>query len=74
MRRALELAPVSGLALAKEAGVSARLLRMIRDGERRATPTTTGALLSALERLSGQHEAAAVVLREALDDTEEHDA
>ena len=62
MRRALEMAPTSVLALANEAGVSARLLRMIRDGERSATPATTKAVLGALEPLAGQHVAAARVL------------
>jgi DNA-binding LacI/PurR family transcriptional regulator len=74
VRRALELAPISGLALAREAGVSARLLNMIRDGDRSATPRTTKAVLEAVERLGGRHEAAARVLRDALEATEGDDA
>jgi hypothetical protein len=66
MRRALELLPGSILALSRESGVSARLLRMIRDGERSATPVVTEAVAAALERLGARHEHAARILRDAL--------
>jgi len=74
MRQALDLAPISVLALATEAGVSARLLGMIQSGERSATVATTKAVADALERLSGRHEEAARVLRDALEATEADDA
>ena len=67
MRQALDLAPISVLALATEAGVSPRLLGMIRTGERSATVATTTAVAEALERLSGRHDEAARLLRDALD-------
>ena len=66
VRQALRLYPDSILSLAREAGVSARLLRMIRDGTRSATPATTAAVAEALERLGERHQKAAGVLREAL--------
>ena len=70
MRRAMELFPGSVLALAREAGVSGRLLRMIRAGERSATTSTTRAVADALERLGDRHEKAACILRDALKVTE----
>ena len=68
--RALALFPDSILALAREAGISGRLLRMIRDGERPATPEVTEAVASAIERLGARHEEAARILRAALQSTE----
>ena len=70
VRRALELFPDSTLALGREAGVSGRLLRMIRDGERSATPRVTEAVAEAMERLAGRHSEAARILRDALEGTE----
>jgi hypothetical protein len=66
VRRALELAPGSIRALAQEAGISPRLLRMIRDGERTATPRVVAALASACDRMADHSAAAARVLRESL--------
>ena len=74
MRRAMELFPGSVLSLAREAGVSGRLLRMIRDGERSATTATTEVVAGALERLGARHEKAARILRDALRATEGDDA
>ena len=74
VRRALELAPASTLALARRAGVSSRLLRMIRDGERTATRATTEALLHALDEFTAEHADAARVLREALEAGGDDDA
>lgn len=64
VRRALQAAPASLRTLAERAGVSERLLRMIRDGERTATPRVVDALAEALEALSRDHAAAASILRE----------
>jgi len=50
LRSVLEAIPASMRALAREAGVSPKLLRMIRDGERRLTPDTRDALAGALRR------------------------
>ena len=66
IRRALELFPYSILALAREAGVSSRLLGMIRDGERSATVAVTEAVATAIERLGARHDEAARILRDAL--------
>jgi hypothetical protein len=60
------IAPESLRALANEAGVSARLLAMIRDGQRSATPRVVAALADALERLGKRNTDAARVLRESL--------
>ncbi|MBI4540276.1 MAG: hypothetical protein HY704_12295 [Gemmatimonadetes bacterium] len=46
--------------------MSHRLLMLIRDGERTATPRVVAALADALERLAGRHAEAARVLREVL--------
>ena len=70
VRKALELAPGSILALAQAAGLSDRLLRMIRDGERRATTGALTALVAALEQMAGRHAQAAEVLRDVLDKEE----
>ena len=71
--RALEIAPGSLRALAKEAGVSEGLLRHIRDRNQTATPETVEAVAAALERLSHRHRddadrenEAALILRDAL--------
>lgn len=48
LRRALDAAPASIRALARDAGVSPRLVTMIRDGERRMTRETRDALLRAV--------------------------
>lgn len=50
LRQALEATPTSIRALAREAGVSHRLLRLVRDGERRLTPETRDAVADALRR------------------------
>ncbi len=70
-RRALELAPTSMRALAREAGVDPSLLVRIRAGERSAMPQVVAALVCALDRLAGRHAQAADVLREALSTEEE---
>lgn len=66
VRRALELFPGSLRALGREAGVSYRLLGMIRDGDRSATPQTVEVLAGALEQLRDRHDEAARVLRNSL--------
>ena len=69
IRRALELFPSSILALAREAGVSGRLLGMIRDGERSATVAVTEAVATAIEGLGARHAEAARILRDALENS-----
>lgn len=64
VRRALDDAPASLRAIAREAGVSQALLTMIRSGRRAATAETVEAVATALERLSERHAEAARVLRE----------
>lgn len=66
VRRALELHPGSMRSLALEAGLSPRLLVLIRDGERRATRATAEKLVAALERWSERTTEAAQILRESL--------
>jgi len=66
VRKALELNTGSMRALAEEAGVTHGLLRMIRDGERSATPATVEKLAAALERWSERTTEAAHVLRQSL--------
>ena len=73
IRRALELFPYSILALAREAGVSGRLLGMIRDGERSATVAVTEAVATAIERLGARHDEASRILRDALESSGEND-
>lgn len=68
VRRALDLFPGSLRALGREAGLSYRLLGMIRDGDRSATPEVVRALADALDRLGDRHRDAARVLRGSLDD------
>ena len=70
VRRALELFSGSLRALGREAGVSYRLLGMIRDGQRTATRATVEALAEAFERLRDRHDEAARVLRESLNEEE----
>lgn len=50
IQRILRDAPCSIRKLAHEAGLSDRLLRQIRDGERRLTDDTRAALIAALRR------------------------
>ena len=69
VRRALELYPGSLRALAREAGLSHRLLGYIRDGERSATAETLEALIGAFERLTQRHAEGARILRKSLEAT-----
>lgn len=46
----LDTAPYGANALARDTGVSARLLRMVRDGDRRLTPEVRDALVAAISR------------------------
>lgn len=48
LRKVLDAIPTSLRALAHEAGVSEKLLRMIRDGDRRLTPEVRAQLVEAL--------------------------
>lgn len=48
LRQALDANPASMRALAREAGVSPKLLRMLRDGDRRLTPDVRAKLVEAL--------------------------
>lgn len=48
LRKVLDAIPASTRALAREAGVSPKLVRMIRDGDRRLTPETRAKLVAAL--------------------------
>ena len=66
VREALRLNPGSTLALAKAAQLSEGLLRMIRDGERTATPATVEALAAALDQWTHQTADAATILRDSL--------
>lgn len=65
VREALDRAPCSVRALALEAGVSPRLLRMIRDGDRRLTRETRDALAGALRDREDRCRAAAEALEAA---------
>lgn len=71
VRQALDMAPGSLRAIAQEAGVSEGMLRHIREGRRRATPTVMEAVAEALEQLAREHAAAAALLRDALTTTGE---
>lgn len=66
LREALEAVPTSIRRLAEEAGVDEKLLRMIRDGDRRLTPSVRNTLLGALrrweERVGGAIEALEAVI------------
>jgi len=70
VREALAIYPGSLRALAREAGISYRLIGMIRSGERSATPTTVEALAGAFERLRDRHADAARILRHTLGEEE----
>ena len=50
VRKALDAAPGSLRSVARAAGLSHTLLRMIRDGERSATPAVAKAVAKALEQ------------------------
>lgn len=50
LRQALGAVPGSLRELARAADLSPRLLRMVRDGDRRLTPATRDALIAALRR------------------------
>lgn len=58
VRRAVDHWPGSIRALAQEAGISDRLLRMIYEGKRSATPATVRGLAAALERFGRRVEEA----------------
>lgn len=66
LRQALAAIPTSTRALAEEAGVDEKLIRMIRNGERRLTPKTRDALAGALRRWQGRLDGAVEAL-EAVD-------
>lgn len=66
VRHTLKAYPGSIRTLAREAGVSDTLLRLIRDGKRTATQETVEALAGAMERLADRHAEAARILRDAL--------
>ena len=66
VREALRLSPHSIRAIAEEAGVSEKLLRMIRDGERTATVPVVTALAGAMERMTEQQAGAASMLKDTL--------
>lgn len=62
IRKVLDLQPSSTRALAIEAGVDEKLLRMIRDGDRALTPAVRDALRDVLRRWeAGCREAAGVL-------------
>lgn len=65
LRKVLDAIPASTRALAREAGVSPKLLRMIRDGERRLTPQVRDELVAALRRWEAQCGDAAEALEAA---------
>lgn len=50
LRELLDALPYGASALARDAGVSARLLRMVRDGDRRLTAEVRDALGASLSR------------------------
>lgn len=50
LRKVLETSPASLRALARAAGVSPKLVRMIRDGDRRLTSEVRAKLVDALRR------------------------
>lgn len=61
LRKALDAAP-SVRALARDAGVSPRLLTLIRDGERRLTRETRDRLVRAVRDREARHRDAAEAL------------
>ena len=66
VREALRLSPHSIRTIAEEAGVSDKLLRMIRDGQRTATVPVVTALADAMERLTEQQAGATSMLKDTL--------
>lgn len=66
VREALRSFPGSIRALAREAGVSEKLLRSIRDGDRTATHRTLRLIADAMEFMGVRQLDAARILREAL--------
>ena len=72
VREALELAPSSLRTLSRGACFSEKLLRLIRDGQRSATPPVVEALAETLELLAEEHAQAAAVLRHALKQGGDH--
>lgn len=66
VREALRLSPHSVRTLADEAGVSEKLLRLIRDGERNATPRVVMALAEAMKGLAQRQADAIRILQESL--------
>lgn len=68
LRKVLEANPASIRTLASEAGVSEKLLRLIRDGNRRLTPETRDALAGALRRWEARCREAAEQLEREADD------
>lgn len=74
LQEALEAIPASIRALAREADVSPRLLRLIRDGRRRLTPEARDAVAEALRRWEADCREAAESLEAAnLDSNQEGD-
>lgn len=74
IRKVLELSPRSTRALAIEAGVDEKLLRMIRDEERALTPAVRDALRDVLRRWEDGCREAAEVLEAVEREAEEADA
>jgi hypothetical protein len=66
VREALKSFPGSIRALAREAGVSEKLLRSIRDGDRTATTRTVGMIADAMEFMGVRQLDAARILRDAI--------
>ena len=66
VRRATALHGGSLRALAREAGLSTRLLAMVVAGDRTATVRTIEKLAEAMDRLSKRHAEAAFVLQESV--------
>ena len=73
VRRATALHSGSLRSLAKETGVSRRLLGMICSGDRTATRRTVERLAEAMERLAERHAEAVLVLQESIQEREEDD-
>lgn len=66
VRAAIELNTGSMRALARNAGISIKLLVLIRDGERTATAATIEALAAAFEGMTEHTSEAARILRDTL--------
>jgi hypothetical protein len=66
VREALKAFPGSIRALAREAGISEKLLRSIRDGERTATTRTLSRIADAMELMGMRQLDAARILRDAI--------